>query len=108
MYSYGVLLLEMFTGNCPTDDKFKNGFSLHNHVATKFPIEVEEILDPKILQDDLDGGNAEMMQSCVLPMLKLGLLCSMVSPRDRLGMAQVSNAVHNIKCAFLELCRGGK
>jgi serine/threonine protein kinase len=109
VYSYGVLLLEMFTGKCPTDEKFKDGLSLHEHVANKFPIEVAEILDPRILQNDLDGVNTEMMQSCIVPMIKLGLLCSMVSPRNRLGMEQVSNAVHNIKCAFLELCgRGGR
>jgi len=109
VYSYGVLLLEMFTGHCPTDQKFEDGLSLHKHVATMFPHAMADILDPNMLQNDLDGGeNSEMMQRCVVPMVNLGLLCSMASPRDRLGMEQVSTAILDIKRAFLELHIGGK
>ncbi|KAM7469630.1 hypothetical protein LguiA_007813 [Lonicera macranthoides] len=32
MYSYGVLLLEIFTGMRPTDDMFKDGLNLHNYI----------------------------------------------------------------------------
>jgi serine/threonine protein kinase len=107
VYSYGVLLLEMFTGKCPTDGKFKDGMSLHKHVVAHCPHGVAEILDPAMLQNDLDGGNQEMTQNCILPMVKLGLMCSMPSSRDRLGMAQVSAAILDVKHTFLELCSGG-
>ncbi|KAM7469450.1 hypothetical protein LguiA_007752 [Lonicera macranthoides] len=36
VYSYGVLLLEMFTGRRPTDDMFKNGLNLHNYIKMAF------------------------------------------------------------------------
>ncbi|KAM7469458.1 hypothetical protein LguiA_007641 [Lonicera macranthoides] len=32
VYSYGVLLLEMFTGRRPIDDMFKYGLNLHNYI----------------------------------------------------------------------------
>ncbi|KAM7473880.1 hypothetical protein LguiB_021123 [Lonicera macranthoides] len=32
VYSYGVLLLEMFTGRRPTDEMFKDGLNLHNYI----------------------------------------------------------------------------
>ena len=32
VYSYRVLMLEMFTGRMPTDDMFKDGPNLHNFV----------------------------------------------------------------------------
>ncbi|KAM7473921.1 hypothetical protein LguiB_021164 [Lonicera macranthoides] len=32
VYSYGVLLLELFTGRRPTDDMFKDGLNLHNYI----------------------------------------------------------------------------
>jgi hypothetical protein len=104
VYSYGVLLLEMFTGKCSTDEKFKDGMNLHKHVAAHCPHGVAEILDRAILQNDLDGGNPEMIQNCILPMVKLGLMCSMASSRDRLGMEQVSAAILHVKRTFLELC----
>uniref|UniRef100_A0A6N2KNP5 Protein kinase domain-containing protein n=1 Tax=Salix viminalis TaxID=40686 RepID=A0A6N2KNP5_SALVM len=31
VYSFGILLLEMFTGKRPTDDMFKDGLNLHNY-----------------------------------------------------------------------------
>ncbi|CAK9141317.1 unnamed protein product [Ilex paraguariensis] len=33
VHSYGVLLLEMFTGRRPTDDRFKDSLNLHNYVS---------------------------------------------------------------------------
>ncbi|KAM7469585.1 hypothetical protein LguiA_007768 [Lonicera macranthoides] len=32
VYSYGVVVLEMFTGRRPTDDMFKDGLNLHNYI----------------------------------------------------------------------------
>ncbi|XP_077226265.1 receptor kinase-like protein Xa21 [Tasmannia lanceolata] len=52
VYSYGILLLEIFTGKCPTDDMFKDGLSLHKFVQLSLPDRVMEILDPLILLDD--------------------------------------------------------
>ncbi|XP_028086205.1 probable LRR receptor-like serine/threonine-protein kinase At3g47570 [Camellia sinensis] len=37
VYSFGILLLEMFTGKKPTDDMFKNHLNLHNFVKNAFP-----------------------------------------------------------------------
>uniref|UniRef100_A0A0E0CHJ8 Receptor kinase-like protein Xa21 n=1 Tax=Oryza meridionalis TaxID=40149 RepID=A0A0E0CHJ8_9ORYZ len=108
VYSYGVLLLEILTGKRPTDEKFNDGLSLHDRVDAAFPHRVTEILDPNMLHNDLDGGNSELMQSCLLPLVKVALMCSMASPKDRLGMAQVSTELHSIKQAFLELSSGGK
>ncbi|KAL5081179.1 hypothetical protein RYX36_009600 [Vicia faba] len=46
MYSFGILLLEVFTGRRPTDEAFENGQNLHNFVARSFPDNLREILDP--------------------------------------------------------------
>ena len=32
IYSYGILLLEMFTGKRPTDNMFKDNLNLHDFV----------------------------------------------------------------------------
>ncbi|MQM14333.1 hypothetical protein Taro_047265 [Colocasia esculenta] len=46
VYSYGILLLEMFTGLRPTDGTFKDGSTLREHAKVVFPERVMEILDP--------------------------------------------------------------
>ncbi|GMN53241.1 hypothetical protein TIFTF001_022385 [Ficus carica] len=37
VYSYGILLLEMFTGKRPTDEMFKDDFNLHYFVKMALP-----------------------------------------------------------------------
>ncbi|RZC56682.1 hypothetical protein C5167_015531 [Papaver somniferum] len=50
VYSYGILLLEMFTGRRPTDDMFKDGSSLHTFAKTSLLTnQVMQIIDPDIL-----------------------------------------------------------
>ncbi|KAI5346550.1 hypothetical protein L3X38_014429 [Prunus dulcis] len=49
IYSYGILVLEMFTGRRPTEEMFKDGFILHNFVKMAMPERVMQILDPALL-----------------------------------------------------------
>ncbi|XP_077239809.1 receptor kinase-like protein Xa21 [Tasmannia lanceolata] len=46
VYSYGILLLELFTGKCPTDDMFKDGLSLHKFAEMAFPNRTIRFLIP--------------------------------------------------------------
>ena len=59
VYSYGTLLLEIFTGKRPTDDIFTDGLNLPQFVAMALPENVMEVLDPSLLlaeeEDNLDG-----------------------------------------------------
>lgn len=45
MYSYGILLLELFTGKSPTDQSFTGGLSLKNWVEKFFPTYLAQVLD---------------------------------------------------------------
>nr|AAU90331.2 Leucine rich repeat containing protein, putative [Solanum demissum] len=45
MYSFGILILEIFTGRRPTDTLFQASSSLHNFVETALPEKVMEILN---------------------------------------------------------------
>ncbi|XXG58759.1 hypothetical protein AAC387_Pa04g0989 [Persea americana] len=49
VYSYGILLLEMFTGKRPTDDIFKDNLNLHQLATMAFPERVIEIIDHRLL-----------------------------------------------------------
>ena len=49
VYSFGIMLLEMFTGKRPTDEMFKDSLNIHNFVTTTVPERVAKIVDPVIL-----------------------------------------------------------
>ena len=49
-YSFGILVLEMFTGKRPTDEMFKDGLSLHSFVKGALPWSVSEVADPILLE----------------------------------------------------------
>lgn len=64
VYSYGILLLEMFTGKRPTDEMFNDGLTLNNYVRTALLGRIEQITDPTMSLQELEGidNNQTMLQ----------------------------------------------
>ncbi|XP_031122488.1 putative receptor-like protein kinase At3g47110 [Ipomoea triloba] len=118
VYSYGILLLEMFTAKRPTDDLFNNeNTSLYEYVEMALPEQVMKIVDPFLLaclenshgiaQDvELDNHSnlvkieESTMHSFFLSIFKIGLSCASISPTNRLHMKDVTGELEKIKKAF--------
>ncbi|KAK3442592.1 hypothetical protein EUGRSUZ_B02930, partial [Eucalyptus grandis] len=94
VYSYGVLLLEMFTGLSPTNEMFKDNYSIRNFVAEAVPERVLEITDDILLQEREScmspGGplyghcqTKDIIQESLATLYEIGLACSVVAPRER-------------------------
>ncbi|XP_048129453.1 probable LRR receptor-like serine/threonine-protein kinase At3g47570 [Rhodamnia argentea] len=105
VYSYGVLLLEMFTRLSPTSDMFRNNLNLHNYVAEAVPQRVMEITDPVLLcegeshnssQNSLQERNL-IVQECLETIHRVGLACSMEEPRERMSIDKVATHLHSIR-----------
>jgi hypothetical protein len=82
----------MFTGVSPTDDRFIDGLSLHEHVDMSFSGNIMDIIDPKLFSVDLGREEAYAPQDvhdCLVSVVRCGLLCSKVAAKDRMGMKQV-------------------
>lgn len=112
VYSYGILLLEMFTGTRPVADMFKDGNSLHKSVEMAFPDRIMEIADPLLLLQQEEGR--DFMQNdkigldsrngfleCIASVARVGLSCSKESPRERMNMRVVATELHAIRDAFI-------
>ncbi|KAL6125753.1 hypothetical protein ACLB2K_073807 [Fragaria x ananassa] len=56
MYSYGILVLEMFTGKRPTDDMFQGTSNLHYFVKAALPERMVDIVDPAFVQEVVQGN----------------------------------------------------
>ncbi|XP_039144092.1 receptor kinase-like protein Xa21 [Dioscorea cayenensis subsp. rotundata] len=109
VYSYGIILLEIFTGKRPTNDMFNEGMSLRNFVETGIASgQYTEIIDQTILSDiELaeDNSNEQMMgmNECLISVLKVGLECSDPTPRERMSMNDVAKKMQTIRNAYLRL-----
>ncbi|XP_077226270.1 uncharacterized protein LOC143859448 [Tasmannia lanceolata] len=111
VYSYGILLLEIFTGKRPTDDMFKDGLSLHKFVQLSLPDRVMEILDPLILLDDDEeratniaenyNGKIRRLQECLVSLVRIGVVCSAESPKERMEMGGVVKEMCSIRNIYL-------
>ncbi|BAS98388.1 Os06g0585966 [Oryza sativa Japonica Group] len=100
VYSFGVLVSEMVMGISPIDEIFSDGTSLRDLVASNFPKDIFKVVDPTLLQDDIDATD---LQSCVIPLARIGLSCSMTSPKDRCEMGQVCTEILRIKDALSKI-----
>ncbi|KAL7248528.1 hypothetical protein ACSBR2_003294 [Camellia fascicularis] len=87
VYSYGILLLEMFTGKIPTDDMFKDGQNLDKLAEMASPEQVMEIVDQvllfKVEDEEATSSNSrtqakmEVIQKCLILIFRIGVACSM-------------------------------
>ncbi|KAK9082045.1 hypothetical protein Syun_031444 [Stephania yunnanensis] len=57
MYSYGVLLLQMFTGRRPTDEEFEDGLDLHQFCKIALHKGVMKIIDPHVLEHEEEAND---------------------------------------------------
>ncbi|RHN54613.1 putative protein kinase RLK-Pelle-LRR-XII-1 family [Medicago truncatula] len=106
MYSFGILMLEMLTGRRPTDEVFEDGQNLHNFVAISFPDNLINILDPHLLSRDAveDGNNENLIptvKECLVSLFRIGLICTIESPKERMNTVDVTRELNIIRKAFL-------
>ncbi|XP_027063513.1 receptor kinase-like protein Xa21 [Coffea arabica] len=113
VYSYGILLLEMFTGKRPTDSMFKEDFCLHNYVKMALPDQVMRIADPKLSSEcqNVSGMMANQTQTrsrgtyrfekCLASILYIGVKCSAQSPRGRMDIAAALMELQAARDGFL-------
>ncbi|CAL5322668.1 unnamed protein product [Camellia sinensis] len=103
VYSYGILLLEMFTGKRPTDDMFKDSLNLHNFVKMAFPYRVVEVADPMLLWgvEEKTLDIRVKTQEFLISILQIGVTCSAELPKERMNISDAVAGLHSIRSIFL-------
>ncbi|KAK2633168.1 hypothetical protein EUGRSUZ_L00425, partial [Eucalyptus grandis] len=108
VYSYGILLLEIFTGLRPTDDKFRDHLTIHSFVAEALPERVLEITDIFLLQEreshlgpyscrHWSSERDNIFQECLVMMYNIGVACSYQIPGRRMSINEAANQLHRIR-----------
>ncbi|XP_050369045.1 probable LRR receptor-like serine/threonine-protein kinase At3g47570 [Argentina anserina] len=101
VYSFGILLLEMFTGKRPTDPMFSDGLNLHNFVKMTLPEHVEEITDPLLKAHDQTITRKHKIDECLILLFGIGIACSAESPSNRKDMSDAVTELHSIRNKLL-------
>ena len=97
MYSYGILLLEMFTGKRPTDEIFNESLDLHQFVETAFPTQIMDIIDPQLIRKEEHEIVNDIQQrskrykilECFISVISIGLQCSNRLPKERMHTGDI-------------------
>ncbi|XP_039158274.1 probable LRR receptor-like serine/threonine-protein kinase At3g47570 [Eucalyptus grandis] len=108
VYSFGILLMEIFTGLSPTDNKFRDNLTLHNFVAEALPERVLEVTDSFLLQEreshlgsysrqHWSSERDNIFQECLVMVYKIGVACSYQVPGIRMSINEAANQLHQIR-----------
>ncbi|XP_008224420.1 PREDICTED: probable LRR receptor-like serine/threonine-protein kinase At3g47570 [Prunus mume] len=102
VYSFGILLLEMFAGKRPTDYMFNGDLNLHAYVKMAFPNRVMEIVDSTLFEGGTNEKRVQKIEVCLNSILRIGIECSAESPTDRLkNISDAAFELHSIRDVLL-------
>nr|XP_043633348.1 putative receptor-like protein kinase At3g47110 [Erigeron canadensis] len=109
IYSFGILLLEMITGKKPVDGIFEEGLNLHGYVKMALPDRLMGIIEPTLLSivEERDRGATinhedeakkwEMLEKNMILLARIGLACSLESPKERMSSSKIIQDLHHIQ-----------
>lgn len=99
VYSFGIVLLELFSGKSPTDDCFTGGLSITKWVQSSIKDKTVQVIDSQLLSlifHDDTANDSNLQLHCVEAIMGVGLSCTADNPEERIG---IRDAARQLKAA---------
>jgi len=106
VYSFGIVILELFTGMAPTHDIFGHGLTLQKHAENAFPGKLMDIVDPVLISNYSKQDEMEDISRVMFCITKLALSCSKQTPAERMSMREAAAEMHRIRDRYLKTGQG--
>lgn len=103
VYSFGVTLLELFTGKSPTDECFTGELNLIKWVESSYPEDIMEVIDhklPELFVDLVYRGRtigSDMQKDCLTKVIGVALSCTVNTPVNRIDMEDAVSKLRSAK-----------
>ncbi|KAI3447103.1 hypothetical protein Pfo_003768 [Paulownia fortunei] len=99
VYSYGIMLMEVFTRMKPNGETFAKDLSLRRWVMDSMPDAIVHIIDSNLLKPDDEFLSIKL--DCLHSVMELALNCSLESPHERISIKDVKASLTKIKDKLL-------
>ncbi|XP_061365774.1 receptor kinase-like protein Xa21 [Gastrolobium bilobum] len=106
VYSFGIVLLELFSGRSPTDECFTGGQSITRWVQTAFKDKTVQVIDPQLLSlifHDDHANSSNLQLSCMEAIVGVGLSCTADNPNERIGIRDALRQLIAARDSLLKL-----
>nr|XP_027093345.1 probable LRR receptor-like serine/threonine-protein kinase At3g47570 isoform X2 [Coffea arabica] len=103
VYSYGIVLMEVFTRKKPNDEMFGENLSLKSWILDSLPNAIVQVIDANLIRPDKSSFSQEL--NCISAIMEVAMKCSRDSPRDRSTMGDVLEELKKIKLLLSALDR---
>ncbi|KAL3745804.1 hypothetical protein ACJRO7_014850 [Eucalyptus globulus] len=100
VYSYGILLLEMFIGFRRTAEIFKENLNLHSFVEEALLGRILEITDPILVREvesHASKSKKSTLQDCLLMVYQIGIACLVGVPGERTSIIDAAAQLCSIR-----------